>query len=266
MKNNLLTICLSLLISSCDSGPSLTKICQSDKALCQTFTADSWCKLERKNVIISSSLAKQTQEDIQKFTLLINLEDYSKCLNLAKQIEHIKLKHKKSLRIENFLKSKQLIQEISEDTKNSPHPSLLFYHWSRYGNKDALNSLLLMEGTATVETPEAQLNLASYYVKRDKYKTLSLLFHALELYKKDEVINDEIFSSLVTIFQNSDRSKQAYIWLKVLHLYRPNNENATEETLSNFAKKNQLKSKLLDKVAYQTLANIKSGIFKTPTF
>jgi|TARA_B110000908_G_C10153826_1_gene402670 hypothetical protein len=266
MKNNLLTICLLLLITSCDSGPSLTKICQLDKELCQVFTEDSWCKLERKNVIIGSSLAKKTQEDIQKFNLLLNLEDYSKCLNHAKKIEHIKLKSKKSLRIENFLKSKQLIKEVSEDTKNSTHPSLLFYHWSRYTNKEALNSLLLMEGSAALDTPEAQFNLASYYVKRDKYKTLSLLFHALELYKKDEVINVEIFSSLVTIFQNSERAKQAYIWLKVLHLYQPNNENTTEETLIDFAKVNHLKSKFLDKVAYQTLDNIKSGTFKTPTF
>ena len=36
-----------------------------------------------------------------------------------------------------------------------------------------------MEGSAALETPESQFNLATYYIKRDPDKTLDLLFHAL---------------------------------------------------------------------------------------
>jgi len=266
MKKKLLTISILLLTSACDSGPKLADICQSDKELCQIFTEDSWCKKERRLVILNSALVKKNQDDLQKFNLLMAVEDYGKCVRYAKKIEHIKLKSKKSNRVENYLKSQQLLKTLSDETKNSKHPSLLFYHWSRYSDKNALNTLLSMEGSAVLETPEAQFNLATNYIKSDEAKTLSLLFHALELYQVDEIINVEIFSSLVTIFQSSNRAKQAYIWLKVWQLYMPNSESVSQETLTNFAQLNHLKSDFLNKVAERTLANIESATFIAPKF
>lgn len=266
MKKTFLAISIFLLTSACDTGPNLADICQSDKELCQIFTEDTWCKKERKLVILTSAVVKKNQDDLQKFNLLMATEAYAKCVRYAKKIEHIKLKSKKSKRIENYLTSQQLIKKLSNETKNSKHPSLLFYHWSRYSDKGALNTLLGMEGSAALETPEAQINLATYYIKRNETKTLSLLFHALELYQVDEKINVEIFSSLVTIFQGSNREKQAYIWLKIWHLYMPENESVTDETLNNFAQINHLKSDFLDKVAEKTLANIELATFKAPKY
>lgn len=266
MKNIFFTFSAFLLITACDSGPNLADICKEDTELCQIFTEDSWCKAERKNVILTASALKQSQEDLQRYNLLITYEAYGKCVRYAKKIEHIKLKSKQTLRVENYLKSQRLIQQLSKETKNSNHPSLLFYHWSRYSDERAIKALLNMEGSAALETPEAQFNLASYYIKTDENKTLSLLFHALELYQLDEKINVEIFSSLITIFQGSKRYKQAYIWLKIWHLYLPESESVTEDILNNFAKMNHLKSDFLDKVADKTLANIESATFKAPKF
>lgn len=266
MKKNILRLISILLLTSCDSGPNLSEVCQNNEQLCQVFTEDSWCKAERKNVIMTSVHLNNSKQDIDKYNLLLAYEAYGTCIRYAKKIEHIKLKEKKSRRIENYLKVQQLIKQLSEQTKNSSHPSLLFYHWSRYLDQNALDKFLAMEGSALLETPNAQFALATYYIKTDETKTLALLFHALELYKENEEINDEIFSSLATIFQGDNKVKQAYIWLKIYHLYTPDKESVTDQSLIDFANTHQLKQSLLDQVAEQTLANIEQSTFKAPTF
>ncbi|MCJ8321808.1 MAG: DUF2989 domain-containing protein [Colwellia sp.] len=266
MKKFFLLLMPIILLTSCDSAPKLSEVCQNNKQLCQVFTEDSWCKTERKHVIMTSVKLNNSQQDIDKYNLLLAYEAYGKCVRFAKKIEHIKLKGKKSLRVENYLKSQVLIKTLSNQTQNSQHPSLLFYHWSRYLDQNALSNFLAMEGSGVLETPEGQFNLASYYIKVDDAKTLSLLFHALELYQEGDQINNEIFSSLATIFQGDNKVKQAYIWLKIYHLYSPEKESVTEKSLINFAKTHHLKQSLLDKVAEQTLANIERSTFKAPRF
>jgi len=266
MKNVFLLLIPLMLLTSCDSGPKLSDVCKENEQLCQVFTEDTWCKAERKHVIMTSYTLNNSQQDVDKYNLLLAYEAYGKCVRFAKKIEHIKLKGKKSLRIENYLKSQELIKTLSKQTKDSKHPSLLFYHWSRYLDQNALNKFLAMEGSALLESPDGQFNLASYYIKSNDSKTLSLLFHALELYQEGEQINDEIFSSLATIFQGNNKTKQAYIWLKVYHLYSPDKESVTDQSLIEFAKAHHLKQNLLDQVAEQTLANIQQSTFKTPKF
>jgi hypothetical protein len=51
-----------------------------------------------------------------------------------------------------------------------------------------------------LETPELQLNLANYYTKKDPNKTLSLLYHVLELTTMNDPINNEVFKSITTLF------------------------------------------------------------------
>ena len=109
MKKNLLVILSLWLLSSCDSGPNLSDICQSNEQICQVFAEDSWCKAERSNVILALYKSKESQQDIDKYRLLIAYESYGKCVRFAKKIEHIKLKAKRSLRVENYLKHNILL-------------------------------------------------------------------------------------------------------------------------------------------------------------
>lgn len=72
------------------------------------------------------------------------------------------------MRINNVVNAKNKIKEISENTVNSKHPSLLYFHWTRYLNNDALKTFLALEKTQQLETPNLQFNLATYYAKRDQ--------------------------------------------------------------------------------------------------
>ena len=255
---------LAISLSGCDTGPDLAKICNESPELCNDFHEDSWCKRERANMIVARNRLKLADKDVNKYRLLLGYEDYAKCMSHASKIEHIKLKNKKRSRVDNVVKAKQKIKEMSDETKNSMHPELLFYHWSRYLNEAALENFLKLEGMPALENPESQFNLATYYIKRDPDKTLSLLFRSLELLKADQTVNKEVFKSLTTIFTDQNEYKQAYIWLKVLNLYDPEDTSISEKTLEKYSLGYDLDAKFLNQVAAATLEKIEAGTFEAP--
>jgi len=260
-------LCLPvLLIAGCDTGPNLAQMCEQHPEICQEFKEDSWCKRERIDVGFKNVALKEKASDLHKYHLLVAYENYAACMNHASKIEHIKLKEKRTLRVDNYMKAKGRIEALSKETKSSEHPELLYYHWTRYLNKQALEKFLKMEGSGMLETPSSQFNLATYYAKRDPNKTLSLLFHALELYQPGDEINTEIFKSISTIFEDKKEYKQAYIWLKILQLYMPDDETINEKALASYIKKFALDAPFLNKVAEATLDKIQSGSFKSPRY
>ena len=271
MKAKIAMITMLLIgMSGCDNAPSMAEMCELDAQICLDIQEDNWCKKERKAMLMANTEMHLTKEGYQKegktYDLLLSLETYADCMGLASQIEHIKLKEKKTKRTNNYLNAKKHIEEISEQHIDSEHPLILYFLWSRYQNTTALEDFLDMEGSAALESPEAQLHLATYYAKRDREKTLSLLFHALELYQEGEVVNYEIFKSIATIFTDKKEYKQAYIWLKVLNLYAPQDQELNEANLANYAQSFNLNATFLDQVANKTLEKINQGQFIAPRF
>ena len=255
---------LMLLTSACDKAPSFADLCRDNPQICNEFKEDSWCKKERIDVGFANLAHQNNSSDIEKFNQLISYENYAQCMNHASKIEHIKFKDKQTMRITNVIKAKQKIKDISKATESSKHPSLLYYHWSRYLNKDALQTFLDLESTNKLETSELQFNLATYYAKRDQSKTLKLLYHALELSKKDDVINTEIFKSIATIFADKKKYTQVYIWSQILATHSPEDESIKHVNLQSYAQTFNLDQEFLDTVALKTLDSIVNGQFKTP--
>jgi hypothetical protein len=266
MKSSLIVSMSCLALFACDKGPKLAETCQQHPQICAEFTEDSWCKRERKQTIFSGAALASQKTELHQFNLLIALEGYSQCLSLASKIEHIKLKEKTTRRIDNYVKVLNKIDDLSLQTANGEHPYLLYYHWSHHLDENALAKFLKLEGSALLETPASQLNLATYYTKRDPKKTLSLLFHALELTQSGERVNPETFKSLATIFTYQKKYKQAYIWIKVLDLYAPEEAELSQQTLDNYQRTFALNGDLLDKVATSTLEKIDQGKFIAPRF
>ena len=257
---------LTTLTMGCDNGNNFSTLCEQYPEICNEFAEDSWCKKERIQVGFANLEDAEQPSELNKFHRLIAYEKYSKCMAHASKIEHIKLKEKKTKRINNWMKAEEKIEQLSKETENMTHPRLLYFHWTRYLNEDALEKFLALEGTKALENPHSLFELATYYIKRDPDKTLGLLFHALELYQPDKTLNVEIFKSLSTIFADKKENKQAYIWLKVLSLYEPEDKDITNDSLVNFAKQHQLDQGFLDKVATATLDKIETGNFKAPKY
>lgn len=256
-------VCLVPLYG-CDKGPKISEICQEHTQICADLQEDNWCRKERKDVIVGFDVLQKEPTDEKKYRMLLAYEHYANCMDKASLIEHKKLKEKKNVRITNAIKAKTRISELSNETSESENPLILHYNWSRFNNKNALNKLLALEGTSAVETSESQFNLATYYVKRKPEKTLSFLFHALELYEQDDEINTEIFKSLTTLFMDLEKPKQAYIWLKVLELHSPSDKGFNEQTLDLYVQRYKLDKEFLNRVAESTLENVLKGTFVTP--
>lgn len=266
-KNNLIhviTISSCVFIAACNQAPSFADLCNEHPKICNEFKEDSWCKKERITIGFANLAQQTTPKDENKYNQLVGYENYAKCMEHASKIEHIKFKEKQSMRINNVVEAKKRIKDISDDTKDSKHPSLLYYHWTRHLNKEALQTFLALENTHQLETPSLQFNLATYYAKKDQNKTLNLLYHALELTNQDDPINTEIFKSIATIFADKKKYKQVYIWSKILQTHTPDDESIKGVKLDNYAKTFNLKSSFLDDVASKTLYTILKGEFKKP--
>jgi hypothetical protein len=264
MKKILGCFLLFLLLPACDNKPSFAKLCDSNAEICNEFEQDSWCKRERIQVGFANLEQKLAGSDMHQYNQLIGYEHYAKCMDHASKIEHIKLKQKQMIRVNNSIKAKERIAEISKATEKSDHPHLLYYHWSRYFNKKSLTKFMAQEGSEALDNSRSQYNLATYYTKIDPKKTLRLLYRSLVLYQEDDTIYPEIFQSISTIFLEKRQAKQVYIWLRILRLHSPENEQVTEKSLDDYVVGYNLNKKLLDKVAVITLDKIESRTFKSP--
>ena len=265
MKNNcLIILTMVFALWGCEQKQNLATLCENHPDICNEFESDSWCRSERIKVGFNNLAVQRENKDIDKYYLLLSYEDYAACMSHASKIEHIKYKNKKTIRTNNFVKAKQQIEYWSDNTKSSEHPELLYYHWTRYLNDKALQKFLALEGSKALESTESQFNLATYYTKRDPNKTIKILYRALELYQPSKPLNIEILKSLTTIFEDKKEYKQAYVWLKVLQLYSPDEKEISDDGLFRFKNQYDLDFKILDKVASITFDKIQDGEFTAP--
>lgn len=260
------TITSLSFLTSCGDSSNLLELCHQNQEICHEFSEDSWCKKQRIDVALARIAVKENNLDKDKYRLILGYEGYIRCMELASQIQHIKLKEKTTLRNNNLLKAKANLSELTAKNSNSKHPHLLYYYWSREGNKASLAEFLALEGTPELENSIAQYNLATYYIKRNSKKALGFIFHSLELHEPGTSITPEVFQSLTTIFTKRKQYKQAYIWLRAYQLSLDKPDETIELSLHNYQETHALDESFLDAVASTTLDKIKSGNFVSPKF
>lgn len=204
----------SLILSGCTDifEKTVADICEEHPQMCQNLNKDGWCRVEKSRIIKTRYHHFLAPSEDYKYHLLLGYEDYKKCISKASQIEHIKLKEKKTGRVQALLHAEKELKALARDTRDSDDPSLVYFHWSRFGSEAHLEKFLSYRDSDLLETPELQVALASYYIKFDQEKTIDALFHALELYKEGDEIDPEIFKSLTNIFIKLEDFSTAYKW------------------------------------------------------
>lgn len=254
-----------LCLSGCDGlfTKTISDICSEQPQLCSDLNKDSWCRAEKAKIIKARHEDLLNPNDENTYRLLIHFEGYKTCIDKAAQIEHIKLKEKKTDRVEGALTARSELKRLARETQASNNPYLLYYHWSRFNREAALEQFLSYERTGELETPELQVALASHFVKFDRIKAIEILQHALELYREDDEINPEIFQSLATLYLKEEDIPRAYIWATIAQEV----EGSTDvdllqiETLIHSQKKS---TKNLKNLAKSYLTNINNGEFIRP--
>ncbi|MCU4674448.1 DUF2989 domain-containing protein [Catenovulum sp. 2E275] len=202
-------------LTACDSGPTLRQVCEQNQQFCDDLNQDAWCKAERKEVIFGRYNEQQNPTDQIRYKLMLDLESYSTCVEKASHIEHIKLRDKQTGRVKGYITSLKELKRLSDVTKNSTDPYLLYWHWSRNGDETAMQKFLNLRDSGILQTPDLQLKLATYYVKFDRDLTIDTLYHALEIYDGTQVLKPEIFKTLSTLFIKEEKYKHAYVWGKI---------------------------------------------------
>lgn len=252
-----------LLLVGCEEPLTLNSICESTPQMCSDLNTDSHCKEERASLIFSRFYEHNTPTEDNKYILLKEFEKYNKCVARAAQIEHIKLKEKTTSRVEGHLTAQKEMYRLYQDTKGTSHPGLLYFHWSRQNDENAMSKLLSMEDTPAVKNDkEIQMFLATYYAKVDVDKTIDLLYSVLELNKAGETPSPEVYASLVSLFYKQDKLKHAYTFAKVAQLSGFNDieilpiQHKLESEGKDFGP--------LDDLAQQTFDSVQGGTFISP--
>ncbi|PAJ73302.1 hypothetical protein CJF42_16405 [Pseudoalteromonas sp. NBT06-2] len=212
MKIKYALIFIPLFIVGCEEQITVREVCDQNAKFCNDLNSDGHCNKVRSEVIVKRHLEKQNPIDENKYNLLLDFEEYSKCIYLASQIEHVKLKEKKNSRIKGYMTSLREIERLTSETKNTSHPGLLYYQWSHNNDESALNKFLSLEDSQSMKNSHMQFLLATYYIKFDLEKTVDLLYRALELNPENTLPNNEIYKTLVNIFYKQKKYKHAYIW------------------------------------------------------
>lgn len=264
MKYIALTLSVFIL-SACSEGElTLRAVCEKEPGLCTDLNDDSHCNLQRRDLIMQRYEEKHLPSDKNKYQLLLDFEKYSKCIELAAGIEHIKLKEKTSTRMLGYMTSLKEIKRLSDETVSSDDPHLLYYHWSRNKSDSHLQRFLQAEQNKQLETPELQLALVSYYSKRDREKSIELLHHALELYPAEPKVDPEIFASLTTMFYKKKDYASSYHW--ALLAQQSGAFNVELQELKIYLEQAQLDHEKIKEAAEYTQAQLLLGNFTPPKF
>lgn len=264
MKYLVLSMSL-VMLSACSEGElTLRAVCEQEPGLCSDLNSDSHCNLQRRDLIMQRFEEKRLPSDKNKYQLLVDFEKYSKCIELAAGIEHIKLKEKTTTRMIGYMTSLKEIRRLSDETVSSDDPHLLFYHWSRNKSDSHLQRFLQAEQNKQLETPELQMALVSYYSKRDTEKSIQLLHHALELYPPNPKIDPEIYASLTSIFYKKKDYASSYHWAVLAQ--KSGAFNVELQELKIYLEQAKLDHKKIKEAAEHTLAQLQLGQFTPPKF
>ncbi len=243
---------------------NITQVCQEKPGLCTDLVEDGHCRVERSETILARYGELKLPSDANKYRLLLDFEKYSKCMELAKGIEHIKLKEKTTARVNSYMVSLNEIKRLDEETKTSDYPGLLYYHWSRHGSKAHLERFEKAAKDGQLNTPDLKFALARYYIEKDKNLAINTMLDALKLYKAGDVVDTDIYTSLTTLYFKQQKLPQSYHWALVAQ--EAGVQRIEFDTIVKAAKDNALNIKQIEDLADETVASLAQGQFKAPAF
>ena len=261
IKKLLLTIIPLMLITGCLEGRINTKkLCRENPQLrCEELNmSDGQCRRPRTDLIWQrmETLKHPTFENrIQEFHFV---EVYQKCLELAAQIEPTKPGNKKENRFNALMHTYDEQKRILAEIRNSDAPEALYFMWTQ-GDNMAKIKFLRLEDSGKLQTAELQCALATYYITRDREKTLSLLENALELTKEGQ-LNSAVVEALASVNQSLGHKEHAYIWVLVAkELELPLVSDRNLAVLYPFSKE---ENKKLEKIASRITDAIEDGKYR----
>lgn len=265
MQRLLSSLSLLILLSACgEKELNITQVCQDKPGLCTDLVEDGHCRVERSETILARFGEQKLPSDANKYRLLLDFEKYSKCMELAKGIEHIKLKEKTTARVNSYMVSLNEIKRLTDETVTSDYPGLLYYHWSRHQSQTHLEKFEQAAKAGQLNTPDLKFALARYYIEKDKKLAITTMLDALKLYKAGDVVDTDIYTSLTTLYFKQNKLAESYHWALVAQAAGV--ERIEFDMILKSAKDNALDKDKIETLADETIASLELGQFKAPVF
>jgi hypothetical protein len=303
---------LFLILTGCqEERITLTEACEGLDGFCEAgIVADSSCKRERKTVLIqaykleSEKTPLDQRQDLQ-FKQLNDLEELVACTYRQSLIEYkpVALKfpalaekspeeyspkektivnkykqaivRRKQAKQKNYVHSQKYLEALANNTRDSEHPYLLYWHWSRESHEPAIEKLRKYHQEGRSFSYDMLYYLSLDYAKYDTFESKKLLLEALKAYPADlytEKSEEEkniaknhaqsdgkrlhypIIRDLISLYFKDENYKASYVWALVLH--RNNDESADSGMIIDYM---EAKSKDKDKL-YTIAARIDEGL------
>ena len=199
----------------CENDSKTSVICKNNPELCVDLHKDSWCLVEKTNLIKRRFDIKstQTQTDPQLYQLLVGLEQYSKCIELAAGVQHILSTHRTADRERAFVISTQNLLELQAFTKNMQTPLLAFYRWTRFQDYNAMQIALDAYKARLIDDNYVLGQLAEYFVKVDPAEAHNI-YRRLFLTVAPEQFNPDWLLAVASIHRQKQNFEFVYLFSK----------------------------------------------------
>lgn len=221
MRRNLVIITSFILgvsffgLLGCDNGRNITKICKNNPEICADLHKDSWCLKEKTDLIQQryQLINVDTPTGKQLYTELTNLEDYSRCIELAAGVQHIINTYRTEDRARAFRLSTQNLAKRQEESRDKQDPFMSYYQWTRFNDMPALQRLLAQEKAHQVTDPFLLAQIATYYSSIDALKAQQLYFAVFDTIKYDD-FDPNWLLGLAATFRHQQQLDKTYMLTK----------------------------------------------------
>ncbi|WP_228730239.1 DUF2989 domain-containing protein [Shewanella sedimentimangrovi] len=257
---SILSTALILTLIGCDNGRNSEKICKNNPELCEDLHKDSWCRYEKGDLIRNRYILKNTATPSgeQLYDQLKYLETYSKCVELAAGVQHIKHTDRTNDRLRAFGVATQNLQELQEHTKHNKDPHLAYYHWSRFNDAEALGYLLDADRKGEIKDPKLKAQLALYFIDTDPRDARRRFIELLGL-EDEEHIDPDWLLALARISHMLGELNNEYIYSRANILLT--GQKASDEQMLALIGGNKTLAKELDRDAETLAGEVSSGDF-----
>ena len=265
---SLLLILIPLFISGCGELKrlSLSQICEDAPGICDDLHIIGDCRYQRTSLI--RARYEHLQEPNVKNTqlLLEELDGYKACLEPTLHIAYTRYKDRKQKRLDNYLASQKVIEQLLSESVGTQDPNLAYYLWVNYKDLKAKKVFLNAANQPNLSDTSLLIKLGVYYSSDEPQKSIDFYYKALRETNNIESLPSNTFLQLVTFFYRHRLYEETYIWAKVA---LDTSEEPTPIRLEMITKKanfSEKKQSQLNKKAKKYISDLKDGLFnqKTP--
>lgn len=213
----LLLILISLVLSGCGElkKKSISQICDEVPGMCSDLHVIGDCRYQRTSLIRSRYDHLQEPSDKNIKLLLEELDGYKTCLAPTLQIAYKRYKDRKQKRLDNYLASQKVIDQLLKDSVGTQDPNLAYYLWTNHKDLQAKKVFLAAANQTSLTDPSTLSKLAVYFSADEPQKSLDFYYRALRGSKNIEELPSNIFLQLVSFFFRNHKYEDTYVWAKV---------------------------------------------------